>query len=92
MSLIHNTAAPSVSQHMTGFNADTKGSEEEVNRLCQLYPEIASWQPALIAGAWHQWCVENQLQPIVPEKRDEAFPLYLVRLIRKRMEEMNAWR
>lgn len=43
MSLIHNTAAPSVSQHMTGFNADTKGSEEEVNRLCQLYPEIASW-------------------------------------------------
>ena len=51
MSLIHNTAAPSVSQHMTGFNADTKGSEEEVNRLCQLYPEIASWQPALIAGA-----------------------------------------
>ncbi|SAI38655.1 Uncharacterised protein [Enterobacter hormaechei] len=92
MSLIHNTAAPSVSQHMTGLNADTKGIEEEVNRLCQLYPEIASWQPALIASAWHQWCVENQLQPIAPEERDEAFPLYLVRLIRKRMEEMNAWR
>ena len=92
MSLIHNTAAPSVSQHMIGFNADTKGSEEEANRLCQLYPEIASWQPALIAGAWHQWCANNQRQPIAPDERDEAFPMYLVRLIRNRMEEMNAWR
>ena len=36
----------------------------------------------------------NQLQrqPIAPEERYEAFPLYLVRLIRNRMEEMNAWR
>ena len=92
MSLIHNTAVPSVSQYMTGHNADTKASEEEVNRLCQLYPEIASWQSALIASARHQWCAENQLQPIAPEKRDKAFPLYLVRLIRNRMEEMNAWR
>ncbi|HCK7284087.1 TPA: hypothetical protein N0X68_004372 [Enterobacter roggenkampii] len=92
MSLIQNTAAPSVSQHMTVHNGDTKGCDEAVKQLCQLYPEIASWQPALIAGAWHQWCVENQLQPILPEKRDEAFPLYLVRLIRNRMEEMNAWR
>ena len=50
----------------------------------------SAWQPALIAGAWHQWCVENQIQPMAPEKRDEAFPLYLVRLIRNRMEEMNA--
>lgn len=73
-------------------NTGTKDSEEEVNRLCQLYPEIASWQPALIASAWHQWCAGNQLQPIAPEERDEAFPLYLVRLIRNRMEEMNAWR
>lgn len=92
MSLIHNTSVSSVSQHMTGHNADNKGCDEVVNQLSQLYPEIASWQPALIAGAWHQWCVENQLQPIAPEKRDEAFPLYLVRLIRNRMEEMNAWR
>jgi hypothetical protein len=48
---------------MTGHNADTKGCDETVNQLCQLYPEIASWQPALIAGAWHQWCAENQRQP-----------------------------
>lgn len=40
-------------------NTGTKGSEEEVNRLCQLYPEIASWQPALITGAWNQWRAEN---------------------------------
>ena len=92
MSLIHNTAAPSVSQHMTGFNADTKGSEEEVNRLCQLYPEIESWQPELIAGAWHHWCAQNSLVSAVPEQRDEAFPLYLVSIIRNRMEEMNVWR
>jgi hypothetical protein len=75
---------------MTGHNADTKGSEK-VNQLCQLYPEIASWQPALIAGAWHQWCARTS-QPMAPEQRDEAFPLYLVRLIRNRMEEMNVWR
>ncbi|WP_242018944.1 hypothetical protein [Enterobacter asburiae] len=43
-------------------------------------------------GAWHQWCAENQRQLIAPEERDEAFTLYLVRLIRNRMEEMNAWR
>lgn len=92
MSLIHNSAVPSVSQHMTGHNADNKGCDETVNQLCHLYPEIASWQPVLIAGAWQQWCAENQLQPIAPEVRDEAFPLYLVRLIRNRMEEMNAWR
>ncbi|ECY4131511.1 hypothetical protein ACOTXN_21950 [Enterobacter cloacae complex sp. IR53043] len=73
-------------------NTGTKGSEEEVNRLCQLYPEIASWQPALITGAWNQWRAENPHLPAMPEKRDEAFPLYLVRLIRNRMEEMNAWR
>ncbi|HFZ0820249.1 TPA: hypothetical protein ACIJQH_003939 [Enterobacter cloacae] len=91
MSLIHNTSVPSVSQHMTGHNA-TKGCDEAVNQLSQLYPEIASWQPALIAGAWYQWCTENPLMPAVPEKRDEAFPLYLVRVIRNRMEEMNAWR
>ncbi|HCM9227748.1 hypothetical protein L8T14_22665 [Enterobacter bugandensis] len=92
MSLIHNSAVPSVSQHMTGHNADNKGCDETVNQLCHLYPEIASWQPALIAGAWHKWCAENQLQPIAPDERDEAFPLYIVRLIRNRMEEMNAWR
>ena len=92
MSLIHNNSVPSASQPMTGRHADTRGCDETVNQLCQLYPEIASWQPALIAGAWHQWCVENQIQPMAPEKRDEAFPLYLVRLIRNRMEEMNAWR
>lgn len=46
----------------------------------------------VIAGAWHQWCAENQRQLIAPEERDEAFTLYLVRLIRNRMEEMNAWR
>lgn len=92
MSLIHNTAAPSVSQQMTGHNDDTNGCDEAANQLSQLYPEIASWQPALIASAWHQWCAENQLQSIAPEERDEAFPLYLVRLIRNRMEEMNAWR
>nr|WP_255322595.1 hypothetical protein [Enterobacter cloacae complex sp.]QVQ59756.1 hypothetical protein [Enterobacter cloacae complex sp.] len=39
---------------MTGYNAETKGCDEDVNRLCQLYPEIASWQPELIAGAWRQ--------------------------------------
>lgn len=90
MSLRHDSAVPSVSQHMTDHNV-TKGCDEAVNQLSQLYPEIASWQPSLIAGAWHQWCAENQLQPIAPEERDEAFPLYLVRLIRNRMEEMNAW-
>ncbi|MGC8401960.1 hypothetical protein ACP3P6_22335 [Enterobacter mori] len=63
-----------------------------MKQLSQLYPEIASWQPALIAGAWYQWCAENPLLPAVPEKRDEAFPLYIVRVIRNRMEEMNAWR
>ena len=92
MSLIHNTAVPLASQHMAGHNAYTKSCDETVNQLCQLYPEIASWQPALIAGAWHQWCANNQRQPVAPEERDEAFPLYLVRLIRNRMEEMNAWR
>ena len=90
MSLKHNTVVPSVSQQMTVHNTDTKGCDEAVNQLCQLYPEIASWQPELIAG--HQWCAENQRQLIAPEERDEAFTLYLVRLIRNRMEEMNAWR
>lgn len=92
MSLKHNTVVPSVSQQMTVHNTDTKGCDEAVNQLCQLYPEIASRQPELIAGAWHQWCAENQRQLIAPEERDEAFTLYLVRLIRNRMEEMNAWR
>ncbi|WP_096149313.1 hypothetical protein [Enterobacter hormaechei] len=92
MSLRHDAAVPGMPHRMTGYNAETKDYDEDVNRLCKLYPEIASWQPELIAGAWRQWCVENQLQPIAPEKRDEAFPLYLVRLIRNRMEEMNAWR
>ena len=92
MSLIHNNSVPPASQLMTGHNADTRGCDETVNQLCQLYPEIASWQPALIAGAWHQWCANNQRQPLAPEERDEACPLYLVRLIRNRMEEMNAWR
>ena len=92
MSLKHNTVVPSVSQQMTVHNTDTKGCDEAVNQLCQLYPEIASWQPELIAGAWHQWCAVNQRQLIAPEERDEAFTLYLVRLIRNRMEEMNAWR
>lgn len=92
MSLIHNTAVPPASQLMTGHNADTRGCDETVKQISQLYPEIASWQPALIAGAWHQWCAENQRQPIAPYERDEAFPMYLVRLIRNRMEEMNAWR
>ncbi|EFU8472453.1 hypothetical protein IC373_004265 [Salmonella enterica] len=91
MSLIHNNSVPPASQHMTGHNADTKDRDETV-QLCQLYPEIASWQPALIAGAWHQWCAENQRHPIAPDERDEGFPMYLVRLIRNRMEEMNAWR
>lgn len=54
MSLKHNTVVPSVSQQMTVHNTDTKGCDEAVNQLCQLYPEIASWQPELIAGAWHQ--------------------------------------
>lgn len=54
--------------------------------------EQVNWTRQQLAGAWHQWCVENQIQPMAPEKRDEAFPLYLVRLIRNRMEEMNAWR
>jgi hypothetical protein len=36
--------------------------------------------------------VRRTSQPMAPEQRDEAFPLYLVRLIRNRMEEMNAWR
>lgn len=61
-------------------------------RLKTLYPELDSWHPVLVTKAWLHWCVENQLQPIAPEKRDEAFPFYLVRLIRNRMEEMNAWR
>ena len=91
MSLKHNTVVPSVSQQMTVHNTDTKGCDEAAHQPCQLYPEIASWQPELIAGARHQWCAENQRQPIAPEERDEAFPLYLVRLIRNRMEEMNAW-
>ncbi|HBL5403683.1 TPA: hypothetical protein LR346_004932, partial [Enterobacter hormaechei] len=47
-------------------NTGTKGSEEEVNRLCQLYPEIASWQPALITGAWNQWRAENPHLPAMP--------------------------
>jgi hypothetical protein len=75
MSLIHNTAVPSVSQHMTGHNADTKGCDETVNQLCQLYPEIASWQPALIAGAWHQWCAENQRQPSRRKNVMRRFPV-----------------
>jgi hypothetical protein len=79
MSLKHNTVVPSVSQQMTVHNTDTKGCDEAVNQLCQLYPEIASWQPELIAGAWHQWCAENQRQ-LMPEERDEAFTLYLVSL------------
>lgn len=92
MSLRHDAVVPGMPHRMAGYNAETKGCDEDVNRLCQLYPEIASWQPELIVGAWRQWCVENQLQPIALEKRDEAFPFYLVRLIRNRMEEMNAWR
>jgi hypothetical protein len=92
MSLKHNAAVQSVPQHMTDHNTDTKGNDNAVNQLCQLYPEIESWQPELIAGAWHQWCAQNSLVSAVPEQRDEAFPLYLVRLIRNRMEEMNAWR
>jgi hypothetical protein len=67
-------------------------SEEDIKQICRFYPEIESWQPALIAGAWQQWCAKNQLQLTAPAKRDEAFPLFLVSLIRNRMEEMNAWR
>ncbi len=88
MSLIHSASVPGTPQ----YNTDSAVCDEEVKQLSQLYPEIASWQPALIAGAWYQWCAENPLLPAVPEKRDEAFPLYIVRVIRNRMEEMNAWR
>ncbi len=50
MSLKHNTVVPSVSQQMTVHNTDTKGCDEAVNQLCQLYPEIASWQPRCLAS------------------------------------------
>lgn len=57
MSLRHDAVVPGMPHRMTGYNAETKGCDEDVNRLCQLYPEIASWQPELIAvpgvsGAW----------------------------------------
>ncbi|EPC0986628.1 hypothetical protein [Enterobacter ludwigii] len=96
MSLILSTPLPDTPHFMACRDAESNAmptlSEEDVKQLCRLYPEIASWQPALIVGAWQQWCEKNQLLPTVPEKRDEAFPLFLVSLIRNRMEEMNAWR
>lgn len=88
MSLIHSASVPGTPQ----YNTDSAVCDEEVKQLCRLYPEIASWQPALIAGAWHQWRTRHALLPAVPDEREEAFPLYLIGLIRNRMEEMNAWR
>lgn len=92
MSLINPSLLSATPAGRADQQAELAGCDEAVAQLCQLYPEIESWQPELIAGAWHQWCAQNSLLPAVPEQRDEAFPLYLVSLIRKRMEEMNVWR
>lgn len=65
--------------------------DEVVEHLCRLYPEIESWHPPLIAEAWSQWVIMQGLALTAPVARDEAFPLYLVRLIRQRMDEMIRW-
>ncbi|EDV0839731.1 hypothetical protein OY10_004603 [Salmonella enterica subsp. enterica serovar Havana] len=92
MSLIHHSSVPEAPQYVTAHNADTIFCHDTVSKICQLYPEIASWHPAQIADAWHKWCELKSQAPAVPQERDDAFPLYLVRLIRNRLGEMNEWR
>lgn len=76
---------------MAGHYVPRNACDEALDELCRLYPEIGSWSPPFIAEAWHQWRVMHGLAQAVPEGRDEAFPLYLVRLIRHRMDEMIRW-
>lgn len=66
--------------------------KEATSLLKTLYPEVEPWTPVYVLKSWQAFLQEKGRKPEMPKEREEAFPAFLVKIMREKMVELGHWK